>query len=178
MAELSTIARPYAKAAFEFALQQKALNDWSVSLVLATTIANDSQVKSLLNNPAIDSEQLLSVFLTVGGTELEETFKNFLKVLSANGRLAATPDISLQFDVLKAEHERTIDVELTSAVALNEEQQKLFADKLSEKLGREVTIQNHVDTSIIGGLLIKAEDMVIDGTVRGKIAKLTESLAS
>jgi len=178
MAELNTLARPYAKAAFEFSLAADNLSTWSQALSLAATITNDSQVKELLSNPSFNAEQMLSLFIAVFGDEADEKFLNFLKVLSVNNRLATLPAIAVQFDALKADHEKTVDVELTSAVALTPEQQQLFMDKLTVRLGRKVTIHNHIDASVIGGLIVKAEDLVIDGTVRGKIAKLTETLIS
>ncbi len=178
MSELNTLARPYAKAAFEFSHTADNLDVWSEALSLAATITNDPQVKNVLNNPSFEAEQLLSLYLAVIGEGSDLNFINFLKVLSVNERLATLPAIAEQFEVLKADHEKTVEVELTSAVALTQEQQQLFIDKLENKLGRTVTIHNHIDKSVIGGLIVKAEDLVIDGSVRGQIAKLTETLVS
>ncbi|PIP79388.1 MAG: F0F1 ATP synthase subunit delta [Gammaproteobacteria bacterium CG22_combo_CG10-13_8_21_14_all_40_8] len=181
MAELNTLARPYAKAAFEFALESGNLDVWSQALSLAAFIADDSQVKDLLSNPSVNAEQLVKLFVAIMNDNLkgevtDEKIVNFLKTLSTNNRLSTLTAIAKQFETFKANHEKTVNVELTSAVALTSEQQTLFISKLESKLGRKVTIINHIDASVIGGLLVKAEDLVIDGTVRGKIAKLTETL--
>ncbi len=178
MAEFSTIARPYAKAAFESSLESKALAEWSSVLELLALIANDEQVIAILTNPNINADQRLSVFESIAGDKLTDKLGNFLKLLSENDRLAALPAIYERFLALKAEHEKTIDVDLASAVALSEDQKALFATKLEAKLGRKVSIQNTVDSTLLGGVIIKAEDLVIDGSVRGKIAKLAESLTN
>jgi len=176
MAEFSTIARPYAKAAFESALEAKALADWSSVLELLALIASDEQIISVLTNPNVNAVQRLSVFTSIAGDKLTDNLSNFVKLLSENNRLAALPAIYERFLALKAEHEKTIDVDLASAVALSDKQKDLFATKLEAKLGRKVSIQNTVDSTLLGGVIIKAEDLVIDGSVRGKIAKLAESL--
>ncbi len=176
MAEFSTIARPYAKAAFESALEAKALAPWSSVLELLALIAENDQVVAILTNPNINAEQRLSVFISIVGDDLNDNQSNFVKLLSENNRLAALPAILERFLALKAEYEKTIDVDLSSAVALSDDQKTLFAKKLEAKLGRKVSIQNTVDSTLLGGVIIKAEDLVIDGSVRGRIAKLAESL--
>jgi len=178
MVELNTLARPYARAAFEFALDGKDLDGWLSLLNLAAEIAADPQVNDLLTNPTIADEQTLSLFMAVGGKSFEGHFAHFLSLLCENKRLTVLPDILNLFLQLKAHHERTVDVELTSAIALNEAQQEIFAKKLKAKLGRNVTLHNTIDASLIGGVIVKAEDLVIDGSVRGKIAKLADTLAS
>ncbi len=177
MAEFGTIARPYAKAAFEFALENKALADWSKTLDLLAVIASDKAVTGFVKNPEITTEQRLALFSDVAADALDEKMKNFLKLLAQNDRLLALSAIAERFTALKADYEKTIEVELTSAVELSEALKSKFADKLAIKLGREVSIENKVDPALIGGLIVKAEDLVIDGSISGKIAKLSEALA-
>ncbi len=176
MAEFSTIARPYAKAAFESALESKQLAEWSTTLELLALVAADEQVIAVLTNPKISAEQRLSLFVSIAGDSLSDKLGNFVKLLSENDRLAALPAIFERFVALKAEYEKTVDVDLFSAIALSDDQKALFAKKLEKKLGRKVSIQNTVDPTLLGGVIIKAEDLVIDGSVRGRIAKLAESL--
>lgn len=176
MAEFSTIARPYAKAAFESALESKQLGKWSTTLELLALVAADERVAAMLTNPKVSAEQRLSLFVSIAGDNLTNGLSNFVKLLSENNRLAALPAILERFLALKAEYEKTVDVNLSSAVALSDDQKALFAKKLEVKLGRKVSIQNTVDPTLLGGVIIKAEDLVIDGSVRGRIAKLAESL--
>lgn len=175
MAELSTIARPYTKAAFAQASASKALDDWSAALALAAQAVADSQVKPLLKNPALTAEQKADLILGVC-SEASEQFQNFVKVLAENNRLLVVPEISSLFDHMKAELEKSVDVEVTSAFELTKEQQTKLAQALGKKLDREVNMTTTVDESLIGGLLIQAEDVVIDGSIRGKLAKLSEAL--
>jgi len=177
MAESSTIARPYAKAAFEYALENKALEQWSKALDLLALIANDKDAVAFVSNPNVTNEQRVSFFETLAGDKLDKKLKNFIKLLSDNNRLLELPELNQQFSHLKADYEKTVDVELVSAIEMTEATQKLFAEKLAKRLGRKVSIQNNVDPSLIGGLIVKAEDLVIDGSISGKIAKLSESLA-
>ncbi len=176
MEEFSTIARPYAKAAFENALENNALAEWSSVLELLALIASDQQVISVLTNPNVNAAQRLSIFTSITGDKLTDNLSNFVKLLSENDRLVVLPAIYQSFIALKAHHEKTIDVSLSSAVELSDQQKDLFTAKLEAKLGRKVSIQNTVDSTLLGGVIIKAEDLVIDGSVRGKIAKLAESL--
>lgn len=177
MAESSTIARPYAKAAFEFALENKALDQWSKALDLLAIIANDENAQILIKNPNVSNQQRVEFFEGVGADLLDEKMKNFVRLLAENNRLLELPELNQQFNQLKADYEKTVDVELVSATKMTEATQKIFAEKLAAKLGRKVSIENNVDPSLIGGLIVKAEDLVIDGSISGKIAKLSESLA-
>ncbi|HFB63906.1 MAG TPA: F0F1 ATP synthase subunit delta [Aeromonadales bacterium] len=180
MAESGTIARPYAKAAFEFALENKALARWSTALDQLAVIAGDEDVIAFVKNPKVTSDQRLalfeSLFKAIAGETEDKKIVNFIQLLAINNRLLALPAIAEQFTVLKADHEKTVEVELTSAIELSDELKGKFASKLAKKLGRKVSIQNNVDPSLIGGLIVKAEDLVIDGSISGRIAKLSESL--
>ncbi|MEH6648828.1 MAG: F0F1 ATP synthase subunit delta [Motiliproteus sp.] len=178
MAELSTVARPYTKAAFESALEQKSLDQWSEMLGLAAQAAQDEQVAELLRNPALAAEQKAGLILDVCADKLSEQGQNFVKILAENKRLPVLPEISALFERLKSEQQKSVDVEITSAFALTKEQQTKLAQALGTKLDREVNITSSKDASLIGGLVIRTDDLVIDGSVRGKLQKLAEALSS
>ncbi len=181
MAESGTVARPYAKAAFEFALEHHNLDEWTLALEVLAAIAQNKDVIAFVKNPKVTANQRLNLFeklyQAVATKKENPKVKNFIHLLAANQRLLALPAIFEQYTALKADHEKTVEVELTSATNLTDEIKARFASKLASKLGRKVSIHNNVDPSLIGGLIVKAEDLVIDGSIRGKIAKLSESLA-
>ena len=178
MAELSTLARPYAKAAFEYAAQAGELQSWSDSLSTAGSVAQQSNVVDLLSSPSVTAQQQATALIEICGDALDEKGQNFLTVLSENHRLQLLPEISLQFDILKANREKSVDVELIAAHELDAEQQQKLSEALSAKLERKVNMQVSLDKSLLGGAVIRAGDLVIDGSIRGRLAKLAESLHS
>ncbi len=178
MAELSTVARPYTKAAFESALEQKSLDQWSEMLVLAAQAVQDGQVAELLRNPALSAAQKAGLVVDVCADKLDEQCQNFIHILAENKRLPVLPEISELFDRLKAEQQKSVDVDVTSAFKLTKEQQTKLAQALGAKLDREVNITSSQDKSLIGGLVIRTADLVIDGSVRGKLKKLAEALVT
>jgi F-type H+-transporting ATPase subunit delta len=178
MAELSTLARPYARAAFEYAAQAGELQSWSDSLSTAGSVAQQSNVVDLLSSPSVTAQQQATALIEICGDALDEKGQNFLTVLSENHRLQLLPEISLQFDILKANREKSVDVELVAAHELDAEQQQKLSDALSAKLERKVNMQVSLDKNLLGGAVIRAGDLVIDGSIRGRLAKLAESLHS
>ncbi|WP_210397917.1 F0F1 ATP synthase subunit delta [Motiliproteus sediminis] len=178
MAELSTVARPYTKAAFQAAVEQQALDKWSDMLALAAQAVQDEQVSKLLNNPALGSDAKAELVLEICSDKLDEQAQNFIRILAENKRLPVLPEISALFDVMKAQMQQSIDVAVTTAFELNEEQQTKLAQALGKKLACEVSVTSDVDESLIGGAVIRAGDLVIDGSIRGKLAKLSETLRS
>lgn len=178
MAELTTLARPYAKAAFEHAQAQQQLANWSAMLGLAAAVSQDDTIQRLLKAPRLTSAQKADTFIDVCGDKFNAQAQNFIRVAAENDRLPLLPEISALFDLYKAEQEKSVDVEVTSAFALNQEQQDKLAKVLSARLSREVRLHATEDASLIGGVVIRAGDLVIDGSVRGKIAKLAEALKS
>ncbi|MFZ6047896.1 F0F1 ATP synthase subunit delta [Pseudomonas sp. CR3202] len=178
MAELTTLARPYAKAAFEYAQAHQQLAAWSAMLGLAAEVSQDDAMQSVLKAPRLTSAEKANSFIEVVGDKLDAQARNFVHVLSENGRLVLLPEIAEQFELYKAEQEKSVDVEVTSAFALSDEQQDKLAKVLSARLSREVRLHAVEDSSLIGGVVIRAGDLVIDGSVRGKIAKLAEALKS
>jgi len=178
MAELTTLARPYAKAAFEYAQAHQQLAAWSAMLSLAAGVSSDDTMQQLLNAPRLTRKEKAANFVEVCGEKFDASVRNFIHLLSENGRLGLLPEISGLFELYKAEQEKSVDVDVISAFALDNEQQDKLAKVLSARLGREVRLHTAEDVSLIGGVVIRAGDLVIDGSVRGKIAKLAEALKS
>jgi F-type H+-transporting ATPase subunit delta len=178
MAELTTVARPYTKAAFESALEQKSLDRWSEMLSLAAQAAKDESVAVLLSNPALAAEHKAGLILDICADKLDVQGQNFIKILAENKRLPVLSEISELFDRLMAEQQKRVDVDVTSAFKLTQEQQTTLAQALGVKLDREVNITSSIDKSLIGGLVIRTADLVIDGSVRGKLHKLAEALGT
>jgi len=177
MAELNTVARPYTKAVFEFARDAGTIDAWAKSLHEAAQIASDDVMKSILGNPALTSEQKAAAVITVLA-DLDESGKNFISLLAENNRLALIPEIAAQFEQLKANQQSSVEIDVTTAYELDEQQQQKLTQALSAKLSRDVSLSSTVDKSILGGLVIRTQDLVIDGSVRAKIAKLAEVLNS
>jgi len=178
MAELNTVARPYTKAAFEHARDKGNLDQWSNLLSLAAQAVQDSELAQLLGNPALTVEQKAELVAAVCEKQIDDAGKNFISLLAENRRLALLPEIAAQFGILKANLEKKVDVDLTTAFALNNAQQQKLAKALSSKLGREVKLTAQVDKSIIGGVVVRSDDLVIDGSVRARLAKLAEAMNS
>jgi len=176
MAESITIARPYAKAAFEAAKDKEALTLWSDMLAYASAIAMDENMSVVLDHPSLTSEQKAQLFTDVCGDKLSAEGKNFIFVLSEHDRLGLVPDISELYEDFKAQLEQSVDVEVESAFELGKEQQEKLAQALSKKLDRTVNVSSTVNNALIGGAIIRAHDLVIDASVRGKIAKLAEAM--
>ena len=177
MAESITIARPYAKAAFQAAKDSQALTEWSQMLGYASAVVVDKDMISVLDNPALTSEQKAQFFIDVCGEKLTKEVKNFIFVLSENNRLGLVSDIAELFESYKALLEQTIDISVESAFELSDAQSEKLAQALSKKLDRKVVIASTVNQELIGGVIIRANDLVIDASVRGKIAKLAEAIA-
>lgn len=178
MAELSTVARPYAKAAFQFANETGDLEKWSDMLSFAALVVQNEAIADLLDNPKVTSNQQAEAFKKIGEAQFDGSCNNFVTLLARNKRLSLFPEIGALYEQLKAEQQQSVDVEVTSAFALSDAQCATLVLSLKQHLKREVKLESKVDQSLIGGLVIRAGDMVIDGSVRGKLAKLTETLNS
>ncbi len=176
MAELTTLARPYAKAAFEYALEAKQLAEWSAMLGFASQVVSDESMQSLLTSPHLTKEDQQSAMIAVCADKIDDKATNFIKLLAQNGRLMALPEIEILFNFLRSEFEKTVDAQITSATELSGQQITQIKEKLAAKLGRKVEASVDVDADLLGGLIIQAEDLVIDGSVRGQLAKLSDAL--
>jgi F-type H+-transporting ATPase subunit delta len=178
MAELSTLARPYAKAAFEYALDSNALAQWNDQLGTAAAVTADPGMAAVLTNPSLTSAQQANKLSEVCGDALTGEVRNFIAILASNKRLALLPEIFGLFAQYKANQERTIDVEVISAFELADSIRDKLAESLGKKLERQVNVQTSTDSNLLGGVLIRAGDLVIDGSVRGKLDKLAEAMNS
>ena len=183
MADNNTIARPYAQAVFELAHAAGTLAGWSESLGIAGQLTADGQVAKFLGDPALTDAQreefLIGLFGEAGAKLLDgsnEHGRNFLKLLVENGRAGVLPEIAQHFEALKADVENTVDVVVTSASPLSDEQQKAIASALQARLGREVRLATEIDENLIGGAVIRAGDVVIDGSLRAGLDGLTNAL--
>jgi F-type H+-transporting ATPase subunit delta len=178
MADKTTIARPYAKAAFEEARGANRLGAWSDALHVAATVVADPRVGVLLGNPRVTSRELAQLVIDIAGLQLGEHGANFVHTLAANHRLAYFPEISALFDELKDEAEKIVDVTVTSAAPLDESQQKTLTVALERKLKRGIRMQCQTDPTLIGGAVLQAGDLVIDGSLRTQLNRIAYELTA
>lgn len=176
MAELSTVARPYAKAAFEYARGKDALVAWSGQLGTAAAVTMDSTVEAALGRPSTTAEQQAKMVTEICGDALGEDVRNYVAILASNKRLTLLPEIYSLFAQYKANFEKSVDVEVVSAFDLAETTRDTLAAVLGKKLEREVKVSTSTDKDLLGGVLIRAGDLVIDGSVRGRLNKLAEAM--
>lgn len=178
MAELSTLARPYARAAFEHAAASDALASWSQALGLLDLLVSDARVGERLRSPSLTRDQRAQLLISICGEDLVAPVRNFLNALAENDRLLLLPAIFTQFQTLKADHERLVQVQVTAAAPIDDHQREKLADALVKRLGRAVNIEVTIDPNLIGGAIIRAGDTVIDGSLRGRLNKLADALLS
>jgi ATP synthase F1 subcomplex delta subunit len=176
MAELTTLARPYAKAAFECARVNKDLQAWSEALTLAANVTANEKVATLLSSPGLTSQQKATAVVELCGDKLTDKQQNFVTVLAENSRLTLLPQVRELFELYKANQEKSVDVDIQSAFDIDSTIEASLAKALTIKLDREVSLKTSVDKSLLGGAVIRAGDTVIDGSVRGKLAKLAEAM--
>lgn len=176
MSQLTTLARPYAKAAFKTAEESGGLQAWSRGLGLLAALMQQQKVAAFMANPAQNSEQQAHVLIDLCGSELEAPLHNLVRLLAGNKRLSLLPEISSLFEALKAERERTVEVDVVSAFPLDAAAETTLANALKTRLNREVKLSSRVDQTLIGGMVVRAGDLVIDSSVRGKLKKLTETM--
>ena len=178
MAELSTLARPYARAAFEFARERGELPTWSAQLATVAAVTLDAAMGQVLGNPALTAEQQAQTLKDVCGEAINTHGQNFVSILASNKRLTLLPEISDLFEQYKANQEKTVDVKVFSAFAVEDQTEQTLARVLRTTLEREVKVDSVVDKTLLGGVLIRAGDLVIDGSVRGRLNKLAEAMNS
>lgn len=178
MADLSTLARPYAKAAFELARDAKRFKEWGDALNALATAVKSPDVAGLIGHPALFKGDLAEVLSQVVAATLGEEGRSLVKLLVENNRLQAAPFIAEQFEALRAEAESRIDVEITSAVPIPPAQQEKLADAVGKRLARDVVVEWKTDESLVAGAVIRAGDLVIDGSVKGELEKLRTALVA
>ena len=183
MADNITVARPYAQAVFELANDAGALGPWSESLTIAGQLLSDNALVEYLGNPEFNDDQrlefLTGLFAKAGAKLLagkDSHGTNFLKLLLENSRATVLPEISTHFEALKAKVENSVDATVTSATKLSKAQVDEIATALKARLGREVRIETEIDENLIGGAVIRAGDVVIDGSLRARLEGLATAL--
>ncbi|SDD54966.1 F0F1 ATP synthase subunit delta [Aquimonas voraii] len=175
MSSAATLARPYARAAFQVARGQQALPAWSSALAFGAHAAATPAVAALFGHPHVQADALVELLKSPSASEEQS---RFLAVLAENGRLSLLPEIAAQFEVLRAEAERVVPVQVRSAAALSEAEIEALKNSLKKRFGAEVSMGFEVDAELIGGAVINAGDIVIDGSVRGKLKRMERALAS
>ena len=178
MAETSTVARPYAKAAFEYARDHKALEAWSDMLVKLGQVVAERDAQKLIASPKIATDRKVKMVIEVADISVDDAGRRFLEALGDKGRLSALGAIAEQFERLRADHEKRIDVTVVTAYALDDTQQNKLAGALKKRLNREISITTQVDPKLLGGVVLRAGDTVIDGSVRGRLNRLSEALTA
>lgn len=178
MAELTTLARPYAKAAFEYARDHDSLAQWSEQLATVAAVSAEHRVQARLADPARAPQDQVQLLAEVCGDSLGEATRNFLAILAANKRLALLPQVYQLFAGFKANFEKSVDVEVVSAFDLEQDMTSKLSAALGKKLERQVNVRTTTDASLLGGVLIRAGDLVIDGSVRGRLNKLAAAMNS
>lgn len=178
MAQFTTLARPYAKAAFHTAEASGQLTVWSKGLAVLAAVARQPRVAGFLADPSHNAGKQAQTLIDLCGNELDAKVQNFVLVLAANKRLGLVADIVELFEQLKAERERTVDVDVVSAFPMNAAAQQQLSTLLKQKLQREVKLSATVDSSLIGGVVVRAGDTVIDSSISGRLKKLAEAMSA
>ncbi|WP_272578976.1 MULTISPECIES: F0F1 ATP synthase subunit delta [Providencia] len=177
MSEIATVARPYAKAAFDFAVENQAVAKWQEMLAFTAEVTCNEQVGELLSG-SIAPETLAKTFISVCGDEIDEHVQNLIRVMADNGRLTTLPEVLTQFIQLRDSLESTIEVDVISANELSEQQSAKISAAMEKRLSRKVKLNCKIDKSVIAGVIIRAGDLVIDGSIRGRLERLTDVLQS
>lgn len=177
MSELTTAARPYAKAVFEMAKEAGGLTQWSAQLAAMSAVVAAEGSASLLSHPRMTKEQKAQAFADIAGSAIDVQGQNLLKVLAENDRFALLPEIAVLFEQFKAEAEGAVDAEITSAMDMTDDQRQAIAAALQKRLGREVKLVTKIDPSLMGGAIIRAGDLVIDGSIQSRLKDMKAALA-
>ena len=177
MAELATVARPYAEAAFKLAREKSALSAWSDALALLEAIVQDPRLQACLGDPNVSARQLESLVLGVAGDRLDGAARNFVQVLIENGRFDLIGEIRAQYEALRRDDEGVVDARIVSALPMADEQIHELVAKLEARHQRQVRAKVEIDPHLIGGIMIVVGDQVIDGTVRGRLEAMAAALA-
>jgi len=176
MSNVTTLARPYAKAAFELAEAREATGRWNEMLGLASALVSEETLAALLESPHISSSQLVELLSDTAGNAFDASFRDYLSVLAENKRFSLLPEITALYQNLHDESNKVLRVRVVSAFALEGSQASRMQDALAKRFDREIVLESEVDKSIIGGAVIYAGGQVIDGSLKDRLAKLSNSL--
>jgi len=178
MADRITIARPYARAAFEEARAHERLAPWSEALQVAAEVVRDPRVQTLLGNPRVTPAQLAQLVAGIAAVPLGDAGANFVRTLAVNRRLAYLPEISALFNKLKDAAQGVADVTVTSAAPLDANQKQKLAAALQKRLKRTVRLHCEIDPALIGGAVLRSGDLVIDGSLRTRLDRIAYELTA
>ncbi|TRW94416.1 F0F1 ATP synthase subunit delta [Candidatus Methylobacter oryzae] len=176
MSELATLARPYAAAVFKRSKETGTTKQWSKGLAFISAVLNDEEISAVVVNPKISKERLSALMLDICQEQVDAEGANFLKLLVQNNRLTLAPTIAELFEALKAEDEGYVDVEVATAYAFSKEEKQSFTLTLEKTLSKKVHMNVTVDKSLIGGVVVRAGDRVIDGSIKGQLQQLAKRL--
>ncbi|MCG7532821.1 F0F1 ATP synthase subunit delta [Psychrobium sp. MM17-31] len=177
MAEFTTIARPYAKAAFDFAVESNNVDSWLEMITFMGQVASDDAVVSMLKATTAANEAA-DLMIKIGGEQLNENGQNLMKVMAQNERLLVLPEVSVLFAEFVDAYKQQVDADVISATELNDAQQAELAASLEKRLGRKVKLNVSIDKSLVAGVIVRVEDLLIDGSIRGKLERLGNQLQS
>ncbi len=176
MSEQATLARPYAAAVFKRAKETDATATWSQSLAFMSAVLKNEDISVVIDNPKVNKERLSALMLDICQEHINEENGNFLKLLVHNNRLMLLPVIAKLFEAYKAEDEGYVEVEVFTAYALSKEAKQKFTTTLEKTLGKKILMNVAVDKSLIGGVLVRAGDRVIDGSIKGRLQHMQKAL--
>lgn len=178
MAEISTIARPYAVAVYDLAKENNALSTWSEMLGLVSAVATDDYMQAYINDPKVLNADLENTFLKVCGDQLNDHAKNLIKMLIEYKRMSIIPAITCAFEALKSADEGVLEAKIISAIQLSQTEIVNLVNKLEAKFGKKITAKLAIDTEIIGGIKIIVGDTVIDASIKSQLQNLAYSLSA
>lgn len=177
MSNVTTLARPYAKAAFELAVADNATARWDEMLAFAASLVSDETMTRLLQSPQVGSKQMATVLADIAGELFDDRFRDYLSVLAVNKRFPLVPEIAKLYRKLQEDAAKLLRVKVISAYPLDTDQADRLKDALARRYEREILLESEVDSSIIGGAIVYADGQVIDGSLKGRLAKLSNSLS-
>lgn len=177
MSELTTAARPYARAVFEMANEAGELTKWSETLGFMSAVISNEEVVALLSKPEMAKQAGADAFIKLCDGKLDDGSQNLVKMLAENNRLVLLPEMSTIYEVLKDEAEGSIEAQVTAAKKLTKAEEDSISQALKKRLGRDVKLKVSVDETLLGGAIIQAGDLVIDGSLRGRLSKMTSAMS-
>jgi len=178
MSNVTTLARPYAKAAFELAVAENATGRWNDMLDLASTAVTEKSLAGLLESPHASSSQIVQILTDTAGEVFDARFRDFLSVLAENKRLSLLPEIAILYQALREEADGLLRARVVSAFALDEDQATRLKNALAKRFDRKILLETEVDSSVIGGAVVYAGGEVIDGSLKDRLTKLSNSLSN
>ncbi len=177
MSEQSTTARPYARAVFELAKETGSLKQWSEDLLLLATVSADERVSSLLENPSFTRDKKAEMLISICKSKVSAQAENFVKLMAENNRLSLLPEIVVLYEQLRSGDEGAVDAELISAFEVTDAQKKAIKSSLEKRFGQDVHLDVSIDKDLIGGAIIRAGDLVIDGSISSRLDRLGTQMA-